>query len=185
MTTDLQTDGSLKKSTGWVIALSIGLIILGILAILVPGIASAFFTSVIGWITLISGIVMIIESFQSRPLRGFWLNLIVGILYVIAGIYILFNIGAALLALTFAFGVLFIVEGIFTIIMAFTNRAGHRMSWLVALNGVVTLILGIMVLNRFPFSAIWLIGLYVGISLLLSGISLLAAALAVRRAVAS
>jgi uncharacterized membrane protein HdeD (DUF308 family) len=65
--------------------------------------------------------------------------------------------------------------------MAFTNRAGNQMSWLVALNGIVTLILGIMVLTRFPSSAIWLIGLYVGISLLLSGISLLAAALVARR----
>ncbi len=185
MTTDFQSDLDIKKSTGWVIALSIGLIILGVLAILLPGIASAFFTSVIGWITLISGIVMIFQSFQSKPVRGFWLNLIVGIFYTIAGIYILFNLGAALLALTLAFGVLFIVEGIFTIIMAFTNRSGHRMHWLVALNGVVTLILGIMVLNRFPYSAIWLIGLYVGISLFMSGISLLAAALAARRALAS
>lgn len=186
MTVELQSDVSnIKKSLGWVIALSIGLIILGILAILMPGLASAFFTSVMGWIALFSGIVMIVQSFQSKPVRGFWLNLIVGIAYVIAGIYILFNVGAAVLALTFAFGILFIVEGIFTIIMAFTNRSGHRMSWLVALNGVVTLILGIMVLNRFPFSAIWLIGLYAGISLLMNGVSLLAAAIAARRAVAS
>jgi len=184
MTIDIQSELSTRKATGWVIALSIGLIVLGLLAILMPGIASAFFTSVIGWITLISGIVMIVESFQSRPVRGFWLNLIVGILYVIAGFYILLNLGAAVVALTFAFGILFIVEGIFTIIMAFTNRAGHRMSWLVAFNGIVTLILGIMVLNRWPFSAIWLIGLYVGISLLMSGISLLMAALAVRRTIA-
>jgi uncharacterized membrane protein HdeD (DUF308 family) len=186
MTVELQSDVSnIKKSLGWVIALSIGLIVLGILAILMPGLASAFFTSVMGWIALFSGIVMIVQSFQSKPVRGFWLNLIVGIAYVIAGIYILFNVGAAVLALTFAFGILFIVEGIFTIIMAFTNRSGHRMSWLVALNGVVTLILGIMVLNRFPFSAIWLIGLYAGISLLMNGVSLLAAAIAARRAVAS
>jgi uncharacterized membrane protein HdeD (DUF308 family) len=183
MTTDFQTDIDIKKSTGWVIALSIALILLGIGAIIVPGIASAFFTSIIGWITLISGIIMIVESFQSQPVRGFWLNLIVGIFYAIAGIYILFNLGAALLALTFAFGLLFIAEGIFTIIMGFTNKAGHRMSGLVVLNGVITLILGIMVLNQFPFSAIWLIGLYVGISLLMSGISLLAAALAVRKAI--
>lgn len=185
MTTNLQSDVNVRKSIGWIITLSIFLIVLGVLSILLPGIASAFFTSVIGWITLISGVVMIVEAFQSRPVRGFWLNLIVGILYGIAGIYILFNIGAALLALTFAFGLLFIVEGVFTIIMAFTNRAGHRASWLVALNGIVTLILGIMVLNRFPFSAVWLIGLYVGISLLMSGISLLTAALAARRAFAN
>lgn len=184
MTADFQAI-SIRKSTGWVIAFSIGLIILGILAILMPGVASAFFTVAMGWLAIASGIVMIVQSFHSKPVRGFWLNLIVGIFYVAAGIYILFNIGAALLSLTLAFGVLFIVEGIFTIIMAFTNRAGHRMFWLTAFNGIVTLILGIMVINRFPFSAIWLIGLYVGISLLMSGISLLAAALAARRIVAS
>jgi uncharacterized membrane protein HdeD (DUF308 family) len=184
MTIDFQADTNIRKATGWVIALSIALIVLGALAIFMPGIASAFFTSVMGWIAIISGVVMIVESFQSRPVRGFWLNLVVGILYVIAGIYILSNLGAAVLALTFTFGILFIVEGIFTIIMAFTNRAGHRMSWLVALNGIITLILGIMVLNRWPSSAIWLIGLYVGISLLMSGISLLIAALATRKALA-
>lgn len=184
MTADFQFDVNVKKSTGWVIVLSIILMLFGVLAILMPGIASAFFTSVMGWIALISGVVMIVESFQSKPVRGFWLNLVVGVFYAVAGIYILFNLGAALLALTLAFGTLFIIEGIFTIIMAFTNRAGHKMSWLVAFNGIITLILGIMVLNRFPVSAIWLIGLYVGISLLMSGISLLAAALAVRRTIA-
>jgi uncharacterized membrane protein HdeD (DUF308 family) len=185
ITPDLESNLDIRKSTGWIIALSILLIILGILAILMPGLASAFFTLVMGWIALISGVVMIVQSFVSKPIRGFWLNLIVGILYVIAGIYILANLGAALLGLTFAFGILFIVEGIYTIIMAFTNRAGHLATWLVVLNGVVTLILGIMVLNQFPFSAIWLIGLYVGISLLLSGVSLLGAALAVRKTVAT
>lgn len=172
----------IKTSTTWVIFLSISLIVLGVLAIIAPAIASAFFTAMMGWISLISGVVMVVQSFRSHPVRGFWLNLIVGIFYAIAGLYILFNLGAALLALTLAFGILFIVEGIFTIIMGFTQKAGRSMSWLVVLNGVVTLILGIMVLNRWPVSALWLIGLYVGISLLLTGVSLLAAALATRKA---
>jgi uncharacterized membrane protein HdeD (DUF308 family) len=184
MTTDVQLDINAKKATGWVIALSIGLMILGLLAIFLPTIASAFFTAAIGWTALVGGVVMIIEAFQSRALRSVWLNLMVGIFYVIAGIYILANLRAALLALTFAFSILFIVEGIYTIIMAFVNRAGHRMSWVVALNGVVTLILGIMVLNRFPASAFWLIGLYVGISLFMRGLSLLIAATVVRRSIA-
>ncbi len=183
MTTNFLSAEDIKKSTNWVIFLSIALIVLGIVAIIAPTIASAFFTAMMGWIALISGIVMIVQSFRSHPVRGFWLNLIVGIFYAIAGLYILFNLGAALLALTLAFGILFIVEGIFTIIMAFTQKVGRSMSWLVVLNGVVTLILGIMVLNRWPVSALWLIGLYVGISLLFSGISLLAAALATRKAI--
>lgn len=185
MDSDFQLGINVKKSTGWVIALSIALMVLGVLAIAMPAIASAFFTAAIGWVVLIGGIVMIVEAFQARALRGFWLSLMVGVFYVIAGIYTLANLGAALLALTLTFGILFIVEGIYTIIMAFVNRAGHRMSWVVALNGIVTLILGIMVLNRFPISALWLIGLYVGISLLMSGLSLLVAALAVRRSIAS
>ena len=61
MITDFQSEVAIKKSTGWVIALSICLIILGGLAIIMPGIASAFFTVAIGWITLISGIVMIVQ----------------------------------------------------------------------------------------------------------------------------
>lgn len=186
MTTDLRPDLDLdtrevRKATRWIIALSIGLIALGILATILPVFASAFFTLVIGWIALISGVVMVVESFQSKPIRGFWLHLLVGISYIIAGIYILLNVGSAMLALTFAFGVLFIAEGIYTIIMAFTHRAGYRMSWLTALNGIITLILGIMVLNRFPVSALWLIGVYVGISLLMSGMTALTAALAIRK----
>ncbi|PSN15529.1 hypothetical protein C7293_06750 [filamentous cyanobacterium CCT1] len=181
MTTNLLSSEEIKKATNWVIFLSIALIVLGIVAIISPMVASAFFTAMMGWIALISGILMVIQSFRSHPVRGFWLNLIVGLLYAISGLYILLNLGAALLALTLAFGILFIVEGIYTIIMGFTQKVGRSMSWLVVLNGVVTLILGIMVLNRWPVSALWLIGLYVGISLLLTGISLLAAALAARK----
>jgi uncharacterized membrane protein HdeD (DUF308 family) len=182
MTTDLLSSEDIKKATNWVIFLSIALIVLGILAIISPMVASAFFTAMMGWIALISGILMVIQSFRSHPVKGFWLNLIVGLLYAISGLYILVNLGAALLVLTLAFGILFIVEGIYTIIMGFVQKVGRSMSWLVVLNGVVTLILGIMVLNRWPVSALWLIGLYVGISLLLTGISLLAAALAARKA---
>lgn len=185
MTAEFQQDNEIKQSTGWVIAFSIALIILGVLAILMPVLGTAFFTAMIGWLALVSGILMVIQSFRSKPVRGFWLSLIVGIFYAIAGLYILFNLASAAVALTLAFGILFIAEGIFTIIMAFTNRVGNSMSWLMVLNGVVTLILGILVLNSWPSSALWLIGLYVGISLLFSGISLLAAGLATRKALSS
>jgi uncharacterized membrane protein HdeD (DUF308 family) len=185
MTTELQHDTELKQSVSWVIAFSIALIVLGILAIIMPTLGTAFFTATIGWIALISGVVMVVQSFRSKPVRGFWLTLVVGIFYAIAGIYILFNLASAAAALTLAFGILFIAEGIFTIIMAFTNRVGNSMSWLMVLNGVITLILGILVLNSWPSSALWLIGLYVGISLLFSGVSLLAAGLATRKALSS
>ncbi len=170
-----------KAAMGWVIVPSTGLIGLGILAIFMPTIASAAFISVIGWIALVGGVFQVVQAFQARAFRGQGLSLGVGILYAIAGLYILFNLANATALLTLALGLLFMAEGVFTIAMDFTHRAGGSMSWFVAINGIVTLILGILAINRWPFSALWLIGLYMGISLLLSGSSLLGAALALRK----
>lgn len=175
------TPAEARKATGWLIAFSVALMVLGVVAIIWPGIASVTFTLALAWILLISGIVRIVKSFQSKAVRGFWLNIVVGVLYAIAGIYILANPVAGTASLTLALGILFIVEGIWTIIAAFQNKVGGNLSWLVVLDGVITLILGILVINQWPFSALWLIGLYVGISLLMSGIALLAISLSARK----
>ncbi len=181
MASEFMSTTEVGKSLRWLIGLSIALVILGILAIFAPTLASTFFTSAMGWLALMSGLVMVTKSFRSRPVKGLWLNLIIGVAYGITGVYILTHGNQALLVLTLAFGILFIAEGAFTIMMGFTNRSGRSMSWLVILNGIITMILGILVLNSWPFSAPWLIGLYVGISLVFSGTALLAATLAVRR----
>ncbi|MGF1517115.1 MAG: HdeD family acid-resistance protein [Nodosilinea sp.] len=184
MAVEPPSDTEIKATTGWVIAISLGLMLLGVLAILMPNIALAFFTSGLGWLVLLSGILQIMQSFQAGPLRGRCLSLGGGTLYAIAGLYILINPVKSAAVLAFALGLLFIAEGIFTIAMAFGYRAGRSLSWFVAINGIVTLILGILVFNGWPFRSIRLIGAYMGISLLLSGASLLSAALAARKELA-
>lgn len=181
MAVEPQSITEIKAATGRVMALSVGLIILGILAILMPAIAAAIFTSALGWLAVVGGILQVLQAFQARAVRAMGLGLGVGLLHGVAGLYILFNLAKATAVLTLAFGLLFIAEGIFTIVMAFTYRAGRTMSWFVAINGIVTLILGILVINGWPFSSLWLIGFYVGTSLLFSGASLLGAAAAARR----
>jgi len=172
-----------KKATGWLIALSVVMILTGIVAIAMPGISSVTFTLILGWLLLFNGIVRIIKSFRSKPIRGFWLSLIVGILYAIAGIIVIFNPIEAVLTLTWLFGFMLIFEGIANIIAAFVNKTGRSLAWLLALDGVITLILGILIFGQWPQSAIWLIGLYVGISILMSGLSLLVVAISTRRAI--
>lgn len=170
-----------KKATGWLIALSVLMILTGIIAIALPGISSVTFTLILGWLLLFNGIVRIVKAFQSKPIRGFWFSLIVGVLYVIAGLVVVFNPVEAVLALTWLFGFMLIFEGVVTIVSAFVNKTGSQLSWLLVLDGVITLILGILVLSQWPVSAVWLIGLYIGISILLSGLSLLMIALSTRR----
>lgn len=179
MNSDVQED--FRKRLGRLIVMSIVLIVLGILSIIMPAISSVTFTLVLALILLAGGIIRVIKSFHSHPVRGFWLNLVTGVLYAIAGLVILVNPLAGTLSLTAIVGTLFMGEGIFTIIMAFQVRPGGQESWMMVLDGVITLIMGILVWNQFPSSALWLIGLYVGISLLMSGISLLVITLAARR----
>lgn len=185
MTMDPQSETDITvatgAATGWVIALSVGLILLGMASIVMPGVALALFTVLVGWIALVGGIFQIIQSFKARALRSMWLTLVVGVFYTVAGFYSLANPVKSAAVFALAFGLLFIGEGIVTIAMAFTHKAGRSMSWLVAINGIITLILGILVINRWPIGAMWLIGLYLGISLLLSGASLLGAALVARK----
>lgn len=178
------SDADIKAETSWVIALSLGLMLLGVLAILISNIALAFFTSGLGWLVLTSGILQVIQSFQSRPVKGTCLSRGGGALYAIAGLYILINPVKSTVVFAFALGLLFIAEGVFTIAMAFGYRAGRSLSWFVAVNGIVTLILGILTINGWPFRSIRLIGAYLGISLLLSGASLLSAARAARKELA-
>lgn len=184
MAMEPQSSDEIKAATGWVIALSIGLMVLGAVAILTPGMALAFFTAILGWLVLIGGILQIVQAFQAGAVGVKWLSLGVGAGYAMAGIYIVINPVKSAAVFAWALGLLFIAEGIFTIIMAFGYRVGRTMSWFVAINGIFTLILGILVINGWPMRALWLIGLYVGVSLLFSGASLLGAALAVRKEIA-
>lgn len=178
-----QVQAEIRKRTGWVIVLSILLILLGLFAALMPIVATLISTSIFGWIFLIAGVIRIVKSFQARPIRGFWLSLLVGILYVVAGLVILANLLQGAVALTFALALVFVVEGILEIIACFKARTGGNLSWLVLIDGLFTLILGILVWNGWPDNSLWLLGFYVGISLAFSGVTLLAIATATRKTV--
>lgn len=172
----------IRKSLKWLIVGSILLLLAGVAAILMPVVTTLATTFFLGWVFLIGGIVRIVKAFQSKPIRGFWLSLLVGILYVIAGISILSNLLAGAITLTVLLGIIFIAEGIIEIVSSFQARTGQHLSWLVLADGIITLILGILILNLNPVTSLGVIGLYVGISFLFSGGSLLAISLAARRA---
>lgn len=182
--TNAQLTAEVKAATGWVILLSIGLMGLGVASIAMPSLAITLFTSIIGWLVLVSGIVQIVQAVKARSVNGIGISSVVGLFYTFAGLYMVINPVKSAAVFALALGLLFIAEGLFTILMAFVCRVGGALSWLVAFNGIVTLILGILVFNRWPYGALWLIGLYVGLSLLLNGSSLLGVALSARRQLA-
>jgi uncharacterized membrane protein HdeD (DUF308 family) len=161
---------TIKESAGLSFGLGIGLIALGTFAIY--SVVAATFISVflVGWLLILAGFIQLGYAFWSRNWSGFLLQLLTGLFSLVGGGLILYNplIGAASLTLFLSF--LFIVQGIVRIVMALTKKFTHWV-W-VAISGIVTLALGILILYQWPYSSLYIIGLFVGIDLIFAGWSL-------------
>jgi uncharacterized membrane protein HdeD (DUF308 family) len=124
---------------------------------------------------------MVIHAFQAPGWQGFLWELLVGLLYVIAGGYLAFFPFTGLITLAIVLAILFIAEGIFEVIQAFRVRPHEGWFWLL-LSGLAALAVGVLIAIDLPGSAVWALGLLVGINLLFSGWSYIFLALAGRRA---
>lgn len=176
-----ETKQLITDKWGWFLALGIVLILAGLAAIAFPFLSSIAAKVVLGWLFLIGGVMMIVHAFQAPGWGGFLWELLIGILYVLVGGYLAFFPLAGLLTLTIVIAALFIAEGVFEAIMAFRVRPHEGWVWLL-LSGVAALAVGVIIAMGLPESAIWALGLLVGINLLFSGWSYVFLALAGRRA---
>lgn len=172
-----------RKSIGWSITLSVFLIIAGLIAILLPPIMGLGVTLYIGWLLVLSGITHFFFAWKSHTAGAVLWEILVGLVYLVAGGYLILHPLAGLLSLTLFLAIYLIIEGVIEIILAFQITRSGR-AWMI-LEGVVTLILAIMIWRTWPFSTIWAIGTLVGISMLFSGISRLMFSLACRRSFAN
>lgn len=157
------------------------LLILGVLAVLAPVIASVAATIFFGWILLISGIVGLVTTFRARQAPGFWWALLSDLVAIIAGVVLLWRPLLGTLSLTAVLIAFLFVEGIFTIMYALEHRSGlsGRWGWMLA-SGIVDVVLAIILFVGLPGTALWALGLLVGINLLFGGWALIMIALHAR-----
>ncbi len=157
----------LQKDWGWFLLLGIGLIVLGTLAL-----GSAFFASVVavvylGLLLLAGGIVQTISAFWAGKWSGFLLSIFIGLLYIVAGVFIIGHPVESTLDLTLMLAFLFIVSGVFRIVTALMIRF-PLWGWPL-LNGVISVLLGVMIYKQWPASGLWVIGLFIGIEMIFNG----------------
>jgi uncharacterized membrane protein HdeD (DUF308 family) len=157
------------------------LVILGFAAIAVPLIATIALTIVIGWLFLISGIVGLITTFWARHAPGFWWSLVSALIGIAAGIVLLAWPLSGSVSLTLVLIAFFVIEGIATVLYAIEHRGqlSGRWGWMLV-SGIVDLILAAIIFAGLPGTALWALGLLVGINLLFGGAALIAMALAAR-----
>jgi uncharacterized membrane protein HdeD (DUF308 family) len=167
----------------WVLFLIEGivLVVLGILAIIVPPLATITFTLFLGWLFLISGIMGLITTFWARQAPGFWWSLLSAVLAIAAGIVLLVWPISGAISLTLLLIVFFIIEGVLSIMYALEHKKelSGRWGWMLA-SGIIDLILAGIILIGLPGTAAWALGLLVGINMLCGGSALIAMALHAR-----
>jgi uncharacterized membrane protein HdeD (DUF308 family) len=179
----LQSEMSATVRAHWKAFLIEGILlaILGLAAMIVPPLASLAVTIFLGWMFLISGIAGLALTFWARGMPGFWWSLLSAVLAIGAGIILLAQPVQGTVTLTIVVGVYFLAEGVATVMYALAHRREltDRWSWLL-IAGIVDIVIAGIIISGLPGSALWAIGLLVGINLLFGGTTLIGMALAAR-----
>jgi len=172
---------TMREHWGLFLAEGIVLVLLGLLAIVIPPLATLAVTILVGWLFLISGIVGLVTTFGAKGAPGFWWSLFSAIIGIVAGAILLGWPISGTVSLTLVLIVFFIMEGVVSIMYGVEHRreASSRAGWIIA-SGVIDLILAAIIFSGLPGSAAWAIGLLVGINMVFGGTSLIAMALAAK-----
>jgi uncharacterized membrane protein HdeD (DUF308 family) len=159
----------LRSKCGWIVALGVVYVITGLIALSSVALATVASVFVVGIMMLIAGASEVVNAFQMKSWGKFVLWILLGLLYIVAGILTFENPLLAAALLTLMLGVALVASGIMRIILGFSMREGMPWMWVV-LSGVITTLLGVLILARWPVSSLYILGIFLGIDLLFAGV---------------
>ena len=160
-------------NAGWVTAIAIVMILLGIIAIAFPFFATITSTVLFGWIFILAGISQITYAFQSRDAGQVVWKIILGLLYLLSGIFVMVNPLEGAFAFTIVLGITIFLQGMIQVSIALQMRwRSPNWGWML-MSGLMGIIFGIFIWSVSTLSAAWLIGTLIGINLLFDGIWML------------
>lgn len=155
-----------------------GLLILGLIAVAVPPLTTLAETILFGWLFMVSGVIGLFTTFWMRGVPGFRWSLASAVLAILAAIWLLAQPIAGPLTLTAVLILFFLIEGISSILFAIDHRRELSGQWeFMLLSGMVDLVLCVMIVTGLPSTAVWALGLLVGINMGFGGVALIAMAL--------
>ena len=169
-----------KRGSTWSIVLGILMILAGMLAIADSAFAGVLIVYVVAWMAIFNGVAQIVYGFRAHSGGRVILEVILGLLYIVAGIYILMHPLGGLLALTLVIACFLLIYGVFALVLAFQMRPLRGWGW-VLFDAIVTILLGVLIWVHWPMNSEWVVGTLVGISFIASGVSRLMVSLSVRK----
>ena len=158
----------LRAKWGWIVALGVVYTIVGFIAlgsVVMATVASVF---VVGVMMIIAGVTEVFSAFQIKSWGKFLFWVLLGALYIIAGFVTFENPLLAAALLTLILGASLVASGIMRIILAFSMKQETPWTWIL-LSGVITLLLGLLILAHWPVSSLYILGLFLGVDLIMAG----------------
>lgn len=172
--------GDLIHNWGWLLAQGILLVVLGTIGLGMTFWLTLATVFIFGIFLVIGGVVQLFQAFKCRGWQSILWHVIIGILYVLAGVIIFGNPLMASTMLTLLLGGVLIGIGIVRLVMALQHRVLKNWIWPL-IGGIAAIILGFMILAQWPISGLWVIGLFVAIEMIFSGWSYIIIALGARQ----
>jgi uncharacterized membrane protein HdeD (DUF308 family) len=160
------------------------LVILGMVAIGSPFLAAVAVSLVVAWLILLAGVVHVMLAIRAHGAGSMIWKLLVGLAYLFFGAYLLMHPALGVASLTLLLAVLFLIEGVLDIVLFFSVRPLGGSIWLLV-DGIITLLLGLMIYVRWPSSSVWALGTLVGVSMIVSGVARVMLSLTLRQRTAA
>jgi len=171
---------AIKRNWGWLFALGLLFIVLGTIGLSMTVGLTLVSMLFFGVLLLIGGCSQIVDVFKSRQWRLVVWHAIIAILYILAGSLVIYDPFIASTLFTGIFAGILLLIGCSRVIMAISMRHMAERSWVI-LAGVLSILLGTIIFMQWPWSGLWIIGLFIAIELLMNGWTYVFLALAIRR----
>ncbi len=160
-----------QRRTAWDVVLGLVLVVAGLVVLGNTVVATAFSVGVLGWFTLLSGVVLLVSSLFRIGHDGFWSAALGGGLLLVLGVVMLRNPAATALTITLVAGSMFLATGLTRVVVAFSQPRGRVV---LVVSGLVSVALGVLVLFNLVSATLSLLGVLLGVQALVEGITLVA-----------
>jgi uncharacterized membrane protein HdeD (DUF308 family) len=169
-----------RRYSTWYLIQGVLMLLAGIVALIYPFVSTVALVVVLGWLLILSGIVQGISLIGAQNVPNFWLQLVSVVLSIIVGVLFLRRPGEAVVTLTLLLIVFFMVEGFAKLLFSLTIRPLPNWGWVFA-SGIIGILLSIYLLANLTTTAVWLLGVLLGIQLIFEGVALSSLAWQVRQ----
>ena len=159
-----------KKRSAWSIAMGVLTAVLGVFLVFYPFATAMITTVLLGWILVLVGVAQFVFALHTQTGKNFFLKILLGILYVVAGVSLAVLPIEGVIVLTGVLGTLLLVQAGLLTVTAFQMKPLDSWCWYLG-DAIASLLLGVLIFIKWPNSSLWAIGTLVGVAVLMGGIS--------------